>query len=70
MNGDGDSSGEIPIDDKTGPDCINACKQRMKTDPTINGVTTLINGQDGCWCEKKMTSTVEKIIYKTCILEG
>ena len=70
MNGDGKGGNGFRIPGKKGEECINACKEHKKTTPTINGVTIRINGQNGCWCKKKMTHTVGSNLYKTCSLEG
>ena len=69
MSGDGAGGSEVKIGDQTGQECINACKERKKTDATINGVTIRKDGNNGCWCEKKMSYVTGSSRYKTCYLD-
>ena len=67
--GDGIGGTEKKISNSLkGEACVAACLERKKWDLDINGVTVLQNGEGGCWCEIKMTSTSYSKKYKTCLL--
>ena len=70
MNADGGGESEKKIGMQTGDDCVNACVEEKKKDKTINGVTILQNGNDGCWCEKSMNKFATSSTYKTCLLRS
>ena len=71
--GHGTGGSEVKISDSlTGQFCIDACKTRKNTDPSINGVTVRRNGKGGCWCERNMKSVLKfsrsTRFYKTCAI--
>ena len=48
--------------------CIDACVNKKKTDPEINGVTITPSGKGSCYCEKKMKKSNNSPSWKTCQL--
>ena len=67
--GDGVGKSEVKIGTQRGISCIDACMEKRKTDPTINGVTVWSDTtKGGCWCERLMKSKNTNKAYKSCFL--
>ena len=48
--------------------CVDACVNKKKTDPGINGATITPCGKGYCYCEKNMFNSNENPAWKTCKL--
>ena len=73
--GDGGGVSEKKVSTSlTGGDCVDACREEMKKDSSINGVSVYKDGRGGCWCEQNLASlsksTDDTTTYKTCFLNS
>ena len=69
VKGDGVGGTEQNIGNKPSPQaCIDACVNKKKTNPEINGVTITPTGKGSCYCEKKMKNSNNSPSWKTCQL--
>ena len=65
--GDGIGGTEQNIGTRPTPQaCIDACVEKKKLDPDINGVTITPSGSGSCYCEKKMVKSNKSPSWKTC----
>ena len=70
QTGDGTGGSEVKIGDQRGSACVDACVERKRTDPTINGVTVFRDtSKGGCWCERTMNGRSKSTEYKSCIIK-
>ena len=69
VRGDGIGGTEQNIGNKPNPQaCIDACINKKKTEPDINGVTMRPSGKGSCYCEKKWKRSNNSPSWKTCHL--
>ena len=69
VRGDGVGGTEQNIGSRPSPQaCIDACVNKKKTDPEINGVAITPSGKGSCYCERKMKKSNNSPSWKTCQL--
>lgn len=68
LPGDGIGGINIKIGEQKGSQCVDACLEKQKSDPLINGVTLQANNRGGCWCEKQMKGRNGKAWWKSCFI--